>query len=190
MHPKSVVSPARVAAYLLFASVAFLGSTSLSSATPSEAIARAVYTNGAAEVTDAKPEQILTSYTAVVARLKIHQLPDYVTAAISLRPDLSAQITACSIRAAVRNAQGRQILETVVARVVRAAVTANPDAALTITAAAVAAAPALRDRIVAAAGAAAADARLTARQVTARGPSFAASFRGAAGGEDFSVGYS
>ena len=189
MHLKSVVSPHHFAGYLLSAAIVFLQLTSLVFASPADVIARAVYTGGATEITEARPEQILISYTAVLARLKLHQLPDYVTAAVRLRPDLAAEITSSSIRAAMRNARNRQILDAVVERIVRAAILPQPDAAVVVARAAVETAPALRDRIVAAAIAAAPRFRLAILHAISGRGSLASAFPAVGFQRDFSAAF-
>lgn len=189
MHPKYVLTSQRRFRRLLLAGFVFISSASLLVATPADEIARAVRTGGAAQVGDASPERFLVGYTAVISRANLRELPDYVTAAIRLRPDLSTQITASSIRAAGRNARNRRAVCAVVDRVVRAAILANPDAAVAIARAAVQAAPALRQCIVAAAIAAAPQQRVAILEATAPGASLAGLLREAGSEGDFSFGF-
>lgn len=189
MHPKYVVSSKRQFCTLLLAAFVVLGSASLLFATPADEVTRAVRAGGAAQVVDASPERFFVAYTAVISRVSLRQLPDYVTAAVRLRPDLSTQITVASIRAAGRSAPNPRMLATVVDRIVRAAILANPDAAVAIARAAVGAFPGLRETIVAAAIAAAPQDRLAIFQATAASASLAGLFRDAGSEGNFSVGF-
>lgn len=174
---------------LLLAGLVLIGSASLLLATPAEEITHAVSAGGAAQVGDASAERFLVAYNAVIARVNLRQLPDYVTAAIRLRPDLSTQITTAAIRAAMRSATNPHMLAAVVDRIVRAAILANPDAAVAIARAAVLAAPGLRDIIIAAAIAAAPQQRVAILEATNFGSSIAGIFRAAGSEGDFSIGF-
>jgi hypothetical protein len=129
-------------------------------AKPADDIQRAVAAGGSAEVSDARPDQFLRSFTAVALRVKPRDLPDYVAAAIQLRPDLSAKIVAAALSLPLTGVKlERSGPCTIIDRIVRAAVAANPKAAVAIFRAASAAAPEFRKCILAAAIAAAPDQR-------------------------------
>ena len=128
---------------------ALLASSAL--ATPAEEITQAVAVNGV-DVSVAKPTQFLKAFTAVALRTPPRELLGYVTAAVMLRSDLAPKITAVAINAAVRNLESKPAaLHAVIDGIVRAAIAAQPDAALAITKAAVSAAPEWRQCIAAAA---------------------------------------
>ncbi|MEP6809379.1 MAG: hypothetical protein ABI992_03985 [Chthoniobacterales bacterium] len=68
-------------------------------AAPADEITRAVVASGAANVQSATPAQFSSGYTSVIIRVKEARRCEYLTAAISLRPDLAPQITAATLRA-------------------------------------------------------------------------------------------
>lgn len=173
------------AAILCGASVCFAGVRS-ANANPSEDITRAIHASGASNVSDASSSQFLNALTAVMTRARSRELPDYVTAAIHLRSDLSAQITVAALRVAARATHNSQTLTALVDRIIRAAVRANPDAAPAIARAAAEAAPTLRECIVNAAVAAAPQQRIAILQATSSVSGFAGFFRAA--GEEGSFG--
>jgi hypothetical protein len=124
-------------------------------ATPTEDIVRAVAVSGVSDVSQARPKQFLKAFTAVALRTQPRDLPDYVTAAVNLRRDLSPKIVAVALKAAVRQLESRQsALYAITERIIRAAVAANPDAAVSIARAAIEAFPSLRHCVVAAAASA------------------------------------
>jgi hypothetical protein len=130
-------------------SVLFIAS---SFATPTEDIARAVAVRGVSDVSQARPKQFLKAFTVVALRTEPRDLPDYVVAAVNLRPDLSPKIVAVAFKSAIRQLESKQrALCGISDRIVRAAIAANPDAAVSIAKAAVEASPALRQCVVAAA---------------------------------------
>ena len=121
-------------------------------ANPTEEITRAVAVNGVATASAAQPQQFLKAFTAVTLRVPPRTLPDYVVAAINLRPDLTANAVAVAVRAAARNLESKpELLCSVVERIVKAAIAANPKAAVTVAKAAASAAPNLRRNVVIAA---------------------------------------
>jgi hypothetical protein len=123
---------------------------------PRDEIVRAVAANGSADVSQARPDQFLKAFTAVALRVSQRNLPDYVISAIDLRADLSANIVAVAIDASIRNCASKpQVLCAVIQRIVKAAIAANPDGAVSIAKAAASAAPELRRCVVSAAIAAA-----------------------------------
>lgn len=113
---------------------------------------RAVAVSGAADTAQARPRQFLKAFTAVALRTQPRELPAYVVAAVNLRPDLSTRIVAVAVKAAVRQLESKQgALCGMIDRIVRAAIGANPEAAVSIARAAIEAAPDLRQCVVAAA---------------------------------------
>ena len=134
---------------VVLGSVLFSGS---SFATPTEDITRAVSVSGVSDVSQAYSKQFLTAFTAVVLRTQPRNLPDYVIAAVNLRPDLSAKIVAAAVKSAARQLESKQdALCLITDRIVRAAIAANRDAAVSIAKAAIAASPASRHCVVTAA---------------------------------------
>jgi len=134
---------------VVLGSVLFSGS---SFATPTEDITRAVSVSGVSDVSQAHSKQFLTAFTAVVLRTQPRNLPDHVIAAVNLRPDLSAKIVAAAVKSAARQLESKQdALCLITDRIVRAAIAANRDAAVSIAKAAIAASPASRHCVVTAA---------------------------------------
>lgn len=146
---------------LLIASPAF--------ATPGDEISSALKTNGIADVSAAKPRQFLKAITPVVLRTSSRDVPEYVIAAINLRPDLAANIVAIAVKAVIKNSEAnRGTLCLIVERVVTAAIAANPNAAVSITRAGIAAAPQMRSCVASAAVAASPDRKQAILQAAAR----------------------
>jgi hypothetical protein len=145
--------------HLLLACASILLSAS-AFATPAEEITSAMAVNGAADVSQARPRQFVKAFTAVALRVPPRELPDYVVAAINLRPDLAPNAVAVAIKSAVKNWEAKPVaLCGLIDRIVKAGIAANPDAAVAISKAATAASPELRQCIVEAAIAAAPDAK-------------------------------
>jgi hypothetical protein len=118
-------------------------------ATPRQEISRAVAVNGTADAASATPKQFLKAFTAVTLRAQPRALPDYVIAAIDLRPELASNIVAVAIKAAVRNwADKPSALCAMIDRIVRAGIAANPDAVVSVVKAATSASPTLRHCVV------------------------------------------
>jgi hypothetical protein len=129
-------------------------------ANPAEEISRAVAANGAADVSKAPPVQFMKAFAAVAFRVQPRDLPDYVIAAVNLRPDLTQNIVAVAVKAAVNNWEAKpEVLCVMIERIVRAAIAANPDAAVSIARAGASAAPTLRRCVISAAIAAAPQAK-------------------------------
>lgn len=129
-------------------------------ANPTEEITRAVTVNGIADVSAARPRQFLKAFTAVALRVQPRDLPDYVIAAINLRPDLTPNAVAVAVKTAVRNWESKpELLCPLIERIVKAAIAANPGAAVAIAKAGASASPHLRRCVVAAAISAAPEAR-------------------------------
>jgi len=121
-------------------------------ATPADEIVRAVEANGVSDVSQARPRQFVKAFTAVTFRVPPRDLPEYVAGAINLRPELAANVVAVAAKAAVKNSETKpQLLCALIERIVRAAIAANPDAAVGIAKAAASAAPTLRRCIISAA---------------------------------------
>jgi hypothetical protein len=139
---------------LTVCTLALLGASAF--ALPTEEITRAVAVHGVSDVSLAQPKQFLKAFTAVALRTQPRELPDYVIAAINLRPDLSPKIVAVAIKAAVRNCEGKPAtLCVMIDRIVKAAVATQPDSTVSIVKAGAAAWPELRHCIATAAIAAA-----------------------------------
>lgn len=145
--------------HLLLACASILLSAS-AFATPAEEITNAVAVTGAADVSQARPRQFVKAFTAVALRVPPRELPDYVVAAINLRPDLASSSVAIAVKAAVKNWEAKPAaLCGMIERIVRAGIAANPDAAVSIAKAASSASPELRKCVMEAAIAAAPDAK-------------------------------
>jgi len=142
-------------------------------ATPTDEITRAVTVNGAANVTTAQPKQFLKAFTAVTLRVSPRSLPDYVIAASNLRPDLTANAVAVAVKAAAKNWGSKsELLCPLAERIVKAAIAANPNAAVAVAKAAASAVPNLRRCIVAAAISAAPEARNDIAEAANSTPAF------------------
>lgn len=116
---------------------------------PVEEISKAVAINGSSDVATARPKQFLKAFTAVAFRANPRELPDYVIGAINLRPDLSPNIVAVAVRAAVKTWEGNpNSLCAMVNRIISAATAANPDSVILVVKASAAAAPELRTCVV------------------------------------------
>jgi hypothetical protein len=125
-------------------------------ATPTEEIVRAVSVGGTADTSQAGSNQFMRAFKAVALRMPPRELPAYVTAAINLRPDLSARIVSASIKVAVKHSESkRTVLCEMIDRIIRAAVAANPEAVLSIARAAADASTGLRPCVASSALAAA-----------------------------------
>ena len=102
-------------------------------ATPTDEITRAVAANGVSDVSQARPRQFVKAFNAVALRTAPRELPDYVVAAVNLRPDLAPNVVAVAIKAAVKNWEAKpERLCAMIDRIVRAAIAVNPDAAPSI----------------------------------------------------------
>jgi len=129
-------------------------------ANPTEEITRAVSVNGVTDVSAASPRQFAKAFTAVALRVPPRDLPDYVIAAINLRPDLTPRAVAVAVKAATRNWESKsELLCPLIERIVKAAIAANPDEVVVIAKAAASASPHLRRCVVAAAISAAPEAK-------------------------------
>jgi hypothetical protein len=138
----------RVAALVLCASLV----TASALATPAEEISGAVAVHGVTDVSAAQPKQFLKAFTAVAFRAQPRELPDYVSAAVNLRSELAPNIAAVAIKAVVKHSETKPAARcTLVDRIIRAAVSANPDAVIAIVKAAAAASPELRQCVISAA---------------------------------------
>jgi hypothetical protein len=127
-------------------------------ATPTEEISRAVAVHGVSDVSQIRPRQFVKAFNAVALRIPPRELPDYVTAAIDLRPDLAPNVVAVAIKAAVKNWEAKpETLCGVIQRIVKVAIAASPGTATSITKAAASASPNFRRYVVEAAVAAAPD---------------------------------
>jgi hypothetical protein len=132
-------------------------------AQPSDEIQRAVAAAGAPNVRQAPPDTFLHAFSSVLVRSRGRDVPAYVSAAISMRPDLAPQITVAALRA--YRSGGKEIIDKQVGcdwvdPIIRAAILAAPSARDAIVQAAIAADPYARECILAAAGQAPAEAFL------------------------------
>jgi hypothetical protein len=147
-------APSHLLSLVVAFSAALLASSSL--ATPTEDIERAVAVNGVSDISQTRPKQFLKAFTAITIRTQPRELPGYVVAAVNLRRDLSPKITAVAIKAAVKGWESKQgALLGLIDQIIRAAITADPSAAISIVQAGVEASPALRHCVMTAAVAAA-----------------------------------
>jgi hypothetical protein len=117
--------------------------------------------NGVSDISQARPRQFVKAFNAVALRIPPRDLPDYVDAAINLRPDLAPNVVAVAIKAAVRNWEAKpEMLCGMIERIVKVAIAAaSPDSATSIANAGVSASPDLRRCIMEAAIAAAPDSK-------------------------------
>src|SRR6266705_6409355 len=68
-------------------------------AQPSDEIRRAVAASGAPSVSQAPPDTFLHAFSSVLVRSRGRDVPAYVSAAVTMRPDLAPQITVAALRA-------------------------------------------------------------------------------------------
>ena len=122
----------------------------------------AVRVAGASSVATATPEQFMRALNSLFARSNASEVSAYVGAAVRARPDLAPQIVVAALSVSgvsrtgfrdFKQPAGKEISCDEVNRIVQAAIAAQPSAAREIADAAIAAAPFLRDCIVAAAAA-------------------------------------
>ena len=138
-------------------------------ATPADDISRALAANGVTDVSTVPARQFLKPFTAVAFRVQPRVLPDYVIAAVNLRPDLAPKLVALAVKAAVRNSEGKpEALCPLIQRIVAAAIAANPDAVVTIARASASAAPHFRRCVAEAAIAAAPNAQQAILEATTK----------------------
>src|SRR5438874_1712437 len=116
---------------------------------------RALRMAGASSPGTATPDQFMRALNSLFVRSNARQICDYVGAAVHTRPDLADKIVVAALSvsrtSAFRRPAGRQISCDEIDCIIRAAIDAHPAATREIVSAAVAAAPMLRDCIVAAA---------------------------------------
>src|SRR5713101_7003500 len=118
-------------------------------------LTRAVRVSGASSIDRATPEQFLRALNSLFVRSNARQVCDYVAAAVSARPDLADRIVVAALsvervgRSDFKQPVGKQISCEDIDCIIRAAIAAHPSATREIVSAAVAAAPLLRDCIVA-----------------------------------------
>lgn len=132
------------------------GFAALAVAAPSDEIARALAANGASDVKHATAEQFDKAFTTVLVRAKHKDMAAYVSEAVKMRPDLADRIVVAAIRVG-QPSDGKVVLDKQldcewVEPIIRAAITAAPDARDAIVRAALAADPWARECILAAAG--------------------------------------
>jgi hypothetical protein len=111
-------------------------------------LTRAIRVAGASSPGTATPDQFMRALNSLFVRSNARQLCDYVGAAVRARPDLAGKIVVTAL-----SVSRRQISCEDIDCIIRAAIDAHPSATREIVSAAVAAAPTLRDCILAAANA-------------------------------------
>jgi hypothetical protein len=111
-------------------------------------LTRAIRVAGASSPGTATPDQFMRALNSLFVRSNARQLCDYVGAAVRARPDLADKIVVTAL-----SVSRRQISCEDIDCIIRAAIDARPSATREIVSAAVAAAPTLRDCILAAANA-------------------------------------
>ena len=126
--------------------------SAMATVVPANELTRAVASTGATSVQAANTDQFLRAFGSVLITKKARNYPTYVSAAVKLRKDLADKIVATTLTICRLNqpASGKQF-RLDAAKIVAAAVEANPDAAADIVRAALLAEPESRDFIIAAA---------------------------------------
>src|SRR6266403_2762802 len=131
------------------------------SAYGNDALTRAVNVAGASSVATATPDQLLRALNSLFVRSNAREVCAYVGAAVRARPDLAPQIVVAALRVSrvsprtdfkdFKQPIGKEISCEEIDCIIRAAIAAHPSASREIVDAAMAAAPLLRDCILAAA---------------------------------------
>jgi hypothetical protein len=125
-------------------------------------LTHAVNVAGASSIEAATPDQFLGGLNSLFVRSNAREVCAYVGAAVRARPDLAPQIVVAALRVSrvsrsdskdFKQPVGKEISCEDIECIIRAAIEAHPSATREIVSAAVAAAPLLRDCIVAAANA-------------------------------------
>jgi len=120
-----------------------------------DVLTRAVSVAGASSVRTATSEQFMRALNSLLVRSNARQVCDYVGAAVAARPDLADRIVVAALsvsrRSDFKQPVGKQLSCEEIDCIIREAIAAHPAATREIVRAAVAAAPMLRDCIVAAA---------------------------------------
>ena len=124
-------------------------------------LTRAVQVAGASSVETATPDQFLRALNSLFVRSNAREVCAYVGAAVRARPDLAPQIVVAALRVSrvsprtdfkdFKQPIGKEISCEEIDCIIRAAIAAHPSASREIVDAAMAAAPLLRDCILAAA---------------------------------------
>ena len=124
-------------------------------------LTRAVQVAGASSVETATPDQFLRALNSLFVRSNAREVCAYVGAAVRARPDLAPQIVVAALRVSrvsprtdfkdFKQPIGKEISCDEIDCIIRAAIAAHPSASREIVDAAMAAAPLLRDCILAAA---------------------------------------
>jgi hypothetical protein len=136
---------------VLLVLLAFVLPTASSFATPADDIKAAIVAGGAPDISHAPRDIFLRGFTVVALRVKPRDLPDYVAAAIQMRPDFTRKIMFAALKIMAR--QDRRLNCATVARMISVAVAVNPDYAVAIAKAAIQARPELASCVIAAASA-------------------------------------
>jgi len=126
-----------------------------------DALTRAVRVAGASSVATATPDQFMRALNSLFVRSNAREVCAYVGAAVRARPDLAPQIVVAALTVSrvsprtdfkdFKQPVGKELSCEQVDCIIRAAIAAHPSATREIMDAAIAAAPLLRDCIVAAA---------------------------------------
>ena len=145
-------------------------------ASPSGDLIQAVSRGGSASVEEASASQFLRAFAAVLVRAKPKEVVWYVNAAVKLRRDLADRIVVVALNVRISDArvfdkQNKEKVGAEISDIIKAAVTADPDAAAAIVKAAVNTEPFARDWIVAAAIAAAPEQRVAILKAAAEAES-------------------
>src|SRR6266516_3016506 len=147
-------SKPKITAIIISAIVATCIAASAVQAQPSDEIRRAVAAAGAPSVSQASPDTFLHAFSSVLVRSRGRDVSGYVSAAVSMRPDLAPQITVAALRAYRTGGNkviGKEVSCDWVDPIIRTAIAAAPSQAVAIVRAAIAAEPYARECILAAA---------------------------------------
>jgi hypothetical protein len=144
-----ITASARLGLTAVFlAAIVIFSSTASSLASSTDAITRAVLTSGAPSTKQARARAFINAFSSVAIRVKDKQLPSYVSAAATLRPDLADKIVVAALKS--RPPEDRPPCD-LFDGIVKAAIAAAPDAKRAIVRAALETSPGARKCILAAA---------------------------------------
>lgn len=133
---------------VLSAVVVIFSSAVSSLASAPDTSRRAIAASGALSTKQVKASTFINAFSSVATRVKNKQLPSYVSAAVTLRPDLAGKIVAAALKS---HAHGDRPSLDLIARIVQAAIAAAPEAKIAIVRAALGTCPWAREYILAAA---------------------------------------
>ncbi|MEY2486931.1 MAG: hypothetical protein QOH39_2579 [Verrucomicrobiota bacterium] len=131
-------------------------------AAASDELSRAVTKGGSPSIKEASVAQFLNALNSILVRKKISDFPAYVAAAVKVRPDLADKIVVSALAAChlKKHGEDKRLSFETIDLIIRAAVSADPEAVDAIVKAAIMSEPYAQDCIVAAAIAAAPDQEL------------------------------